>query len=55
MLTGHGAASTASAKVINDGGVTLDGTVNGEVAAESGVGDLVVLEVLDCNLDRVDS
>lgn len=48
-------ASTAAAKVVDDGRITLNNAVNREVAPKPGIGDLLVLQALDGGFDRINS
>jgi hypothetical protein len=45
--------STTPAKVIDYGSITLNGSINGEVTPIPGVGDVFILEHLNCHLDRI--
>ena len=47
LLTGDCTTSSTASHVIHDGGITLDGAIDGQIAAVTTVGDLVVLKHFD--------
>ena len=51
--TGDSSSPSTAAELVDNNSIALDNSVNSEVAAVSGIGDLTVFKDFDCDLDSI--